>query len=208
MTYAIRKDLDLNTFERSELTALIPKMRSFAQSLCRSHAQADDLTQDALLSAWRRRDTYQPGTNLKAWIFMIIRNQFYSDKRRSWRVLQLDPAVAEETLVAVSNPLAGLELDDVRRAMLELSEAQREALLLIGVQGLGYTQAAQLCDCAEGTIKSRVSRARRALLAVLAEGSLAREQGDPGEAMATIVASAGRHVALRESSRFGRRASR
>ena len=198
MAYAIQRDVVSNTFEMNELTALIPKMRSFAQSLCRDHAQADDLTQDALLSAWRRRESYQQGTNLKAWIFMIIRNQFYSDKRRSWRVLQLDPAVAEETLVAVSNPLAGLELDDVRRAMLELSDVQREALLLIGVQGLGYTQVASLCECAEGTIKSRVSRARQTLSTLLAGESLASEPGDPGKAMASIVASSGQKVRTRE----------
>ncbi len=207
MAYAIQRDVVSNTFEMNELTALIPKMRSFAQSLCRDHAQADDLTQDALLSAWRRRDSYQQGTNLKAWIFMIIRNQFYSDKRRSWRVLQLDPAVAEETLVAVSNPLAGLELDDVRRAMLELSEVQREALLLIGVQGLGYTQVARLCECAEGTIKSRVSRARQALLALLAGESLASELGEPGKAMASIVATAGRNFNTRALADSRRQAS-
>ena len=207
MAHAIQRDIVSNSFEMNELTALIPKMRSFAQSLCRDHAQADDLTQAALLSAWRRSDSYQQGTNLKAWIFMIIRNQFYSDKRRSWRVLQLDPAVAEETLVAVSNPLAGLELDDVRRAMLELSQAQREALLLIGVQGLGYTQVARLCECAEGTIKSRVSRARQALLALLAGASLASELGEPGKAMASIVASAGRNVSARTMADNRRQAS-
>jgi RNA polymerase sigma-70 factor (ECF subfamily) len=66
-----------------DLMALIPQMRAFARALCRDRAQGDDLAQDALLSAWRGRDSYAPGTNMKAWVFTIVRNQFYSDKRRS-----------------------------------------------------------------------------------------------------------------------------
>jgi len=186
MAFAIQRSGGGDTFEQDELTALIPRMRSFAQSLCRDHAQADDLTQDALLSAWRRRDSYQQGTNLKAWIFMIMRNQFYSDKRRSWRVLQLDPTVAEETLIAVSNPAAALELDDVRRGMLALSAAQREALTMIAVHGMSYTQVARHCHCAEGTIKSRVSRARAALVVMLAGKDLGGARGAPADAMAAI----------------------
>ena len=186
MAFAVQLETTADPFKRDELTALIPRMRAFALSLCRDHAQADDLTQDTLVSAWRRRDSYQQGTNLRAWIFMIMRNQFYSDKRRSWRVLQLDPTVAEETLIAVSNPAAALELDDVRRAMLSLSAAQREALTMIAVHGMGYTQVARLCKCAEGTIKSRVSRARQALLATMDDKSLRGDRGAPGEAMAAI----------------------
>jgi len=157
---------------QDELIALIPHMRAFARSLCRDRAQADDLTQDALASAWRRRASYTPGTNLRAWVFMIVRNQFYSDKRRSWRVSQLDPKIAEETLVAVTAPTASLELDDVRRAMLELPDLQREALTLVAVAGLPYHEAAMICACAEGTIKSRVSRARQSLVEILARGEL------------------------------------
>jgi RNA polymerase sigma-70 factor, ECF subfamily len=175
---------------QDDLVAMIPHMRAFARSLCRDRAQADDLTQDALLSAWRRRDSYTPGTNLRAWVFMIVRNQFYSDKRRSWRVSQLDPKIAEETLVALTAPTAALELDDVRRAMLELPDLQREALTLVAVAGLPYHEAAMICACAEGTIKSRVSRARRGLLDILARGDLKFEKRLPGRAMATILADA------------------
>ena len=187
MANAVHRHETVNTFAKDELTALLPMMRSFAQSLCRDHAQADDLTQDALLSAWRRRDSYQQGTNLKAWVFTIIRNQFYSDKRRSWRVLQLDPAVAEETLTAVSNPIAALELDDVRRAMLDLSKVRLEALLMIAVRGDGYTRVAKVCACAEGTVKSRVSRARQALHATLDGRTLSGVRGTASGAMASIL---------------------
>jgi RNA polymerase sigma-70 factor (ECF subfamily) len=178
--------------DQDDLIAMIPQMRAFARSLCRDRAQADDLTQDALASAWRRRDSYTCGTNLRAWVFMIVRNQFYSDKRRSWRVTQLDPKVAEETLVAVTNPTAALELDDVRRAMLELSDEQRQALTLIAVAGLAYADAAMICRCAEGTIKSRVSRARQRLTAILARGELVGDPRTPGLAMAAILADADR----------------
>jgi RNA polymerase sigma-70 factor (ECF subfamily) len=180
------------SYKQSELIALIPHMRAFARSLCRDATQADDLTQEALFSAWRRRSTFTQGTNLKAWVFMIVRNQFYSDKRRSWRVTQLDPSVAEETLVAVTSPNAPLELDDVRRAMQSLPVEQREALTLIGVAGLPYHEVAAICGCAEGTIKSRVNRARLRLAAILEQGSLPEDDRKPSDAMASMILAAAR----------------
>jgi len=178
--------------ERDDLIALIPQMRAFARSLCHDATQGDDLAQGALLSAWRRRDSYVPGTDMKAWVFTIVRNQFYSDKRRSWRVSQLDPAVAETTLLAVSNPDAGLELDDVRRAIMQLPDEQREALILISVAGLSYQELAKICDCALGTVKSRVCRARQSLLALLAEGDLVHRGAATGGSIAAIIAEAER----------------
>ena len=179
-------------YSEADLIALIPQMRAFARSLCRDRTQADDLTQEALTSAWRRRDSFAPGSNLRAWVFMIVRNQFYSDKRRSWRVSPLDPRVAEETLVAVTNPTGALELGEVRRAMLQLTDEQREALTLVAVAGLAYAEAATICACAVGTMKSRVSRARQRLAAILAVGDLLGEPQIPGDAMASIFADADR----------------
>jgi RNA polymerase sigma-70 factor (ECF subfamily) len=170
-------------------------MRAFARSLCRNTEEAEDLTQQALESAWRSRNSFAPGTNLKAWVFKILRNQFYSDKRRSWRVLPLDPTVAAETLMAVSDPTASLELDEVRRAMLELPDDQREALLLVGVAGLPYSEVAMICGCLVGTIKSRVCRARMRLTALVAEGGFARDGRHPGAAAAALVAQADRLAA-------------
>jgi RNA polymerase sigma-70 factor (ECF subfamily) len=191
MTISTQRDQDSN-YSQADLIALIPQMRAFARSLCRDRTQADDLTQEALTSAWRRRDSYAPGSNLRAWVFMILRNQFYSDKRRSWRVLPLDPRVAEGTLVAATNPTSALELDEVRRAMLQLTDEQREALTLVAVAGLAYADAATICACAVGTMKSRVGRARQRLAAILAVGDLVGEPQNPGDAMASIFADAGR----------------
>lgn len=175
-------------YTHDELVALIPQMRAFAGSLCNNRGQADDLAQEALTSAWRGRARYTAGTNLKAWLFRIVRNQFYSDKRRSWRSVYLDPKVAEETLIAVSNPAGALELEDVRRAMQALPTLQREALTLITVAGLSYAEAAMISGCAEGTVKSRVSRARTELLAILARGRLTAERRSPSRAMNALVA--------------------
>ena len=173
---------------KTELTALIPQMRAFARSLCRDATAADDLAQDALLKAWNNRASFEPGTNMKAWTFMILRNQFYSDKRRSWRSSQLDPEVAERTLEAASNPIASLELDEVRRALACLPDDQREALILIGAGGLSYEEVSEICGCAIGTIKSRVSRARDRLAALLEDGAYDQDDMLPSNAMGNLIA--------------------
>src|SRR5271154_7121878 len=102
---------------RRELVALIPHLRAFARTLAGDATAADDLAQDALMKAWDARRSYQMGTNMKAWTFMILRNQFYSEKRRSWRQTQLDPEVAERTLIAVDDAEAPLALDEMRQAL-------------------------------------------------------------------------------------------
>ena len=95
---------------QADLVALLPQMRAFSRSLTGDRAQADDLAQEAMLKAWRGRNGFQAGTNMKAWTFMIVRNQFLSDKRRSWRSQPLDPEVAERTLIAADNPGATMEV--------------------------------------------------------------------------------------------------
>jgi RNA polymerase sigma-70 factor (ECF subfamily) len=177
---------------RVELTALIPHMRAFARTLTGDPTAADDLAQDALMKAWDARASYQMGTNMKAWTFMILRNQFYSEKRRSWRMSQLDQEAAERTLVAVDDPEAPVALDELRQALNSLPEEQREALILIGAGGFAYEEAAEICQCAVGTVKSRVSRARRALQAVLEQGEYSRDGRGAGDAMRAILADADR----------------
>ncbi len=152
---------------KTELAGLIPHLRAFARSLCGNATAADDLAQEAMLKAWKARASYQPGTNLKAWSFTILRNLFYSEKRRSWRRQQLDPEVAEATLVANDDPSSALDLLSLRNGLAVLPEDQREALILVGAGGLSYEETAEICECAVGTIKSRVSRARKALLEVM-----------------------------------------
>lgn len=156
---------------RQQLVAVIPHLRAFARSLCKDPTQADDLAQEALAKAWKARASFEPGTSLKAWTFMILRNQFYSEKRRSWRSTPLDAEVAENTLVASDNPTAPMELLELRAALNKLPDDQREALILVGAGGMAYEEAAHVCQVAVGTIKSRVSRARKALEILMSETS-------------------------------------
>ncbi len=164
---------------RDELVSTIPHLRAFARSLCNDPTQADDLAQEALAKAWKARASFEPGTSIKAWTFMILRNQFYSEKRRSWRTAPLDVEMAENTLLANDNPTIPMELLELRAALAKLPDDQREALILVGAGGMAYEEAAQVCQCAVGTIKSRVSRARRALETLLSEaGSRHAEDHD------------------------------
>ena len=175
-----------------ELVTLIPHLRAFARTLCGNATAADDLAQDAMLKAWDARASYQMGTNMKAWTFMILRNQFYSEKRRSWRQTQLDQEAAERTLMAIDDPAAPLALDELRQALNTLPAEQREALVLVGAGGFAYEEAAEICGCAVGTVKSRVSRARRAVQASLEAGTYERDGTPAGEAMGSILADADR----------------
>jgi RNA polymerase sigma-70 factor (ECF subfamily) len=175
-----------------DLVALIPHLRAFARTLCGEAAAADDLAQDAMMKAWDARSSFQMGTNMKAWTFMILRNQFYSDKRRSWRQTQLDQEAAERTLVATDDPASPIALDEMRQALNMLPSEQREALILVGAGGFAYEEAADICGCAVGTVKSRVSRARRALQTVLEAGGYARDGLPAGDAMRSILADAER----------------
>ena len=178
-------------FQR-ELVQLIPHLRAFARTLAGDPASADDLAQDAMVKAWDARASYQMGTNMKAWTFMILRNQFYSEKRRAWRQTQLDQEAAERTLVAVDDPEAPVALDELRLGLGMLPPEQREALVLVGAGGFAYEEAAEICGCAVGTVKSRVSRARRALQAILEEGAYNRDGRSASDAMSAILADAER----------------
>jgi len=187
---------DDEAFKR-ELVVLIPHLRAFARTLTGDPTAADDLAQDAMMKAWDARASYQMGTNMKAWTFMILRNQFYSDKRRSWRSTQLDQEAAERTLVAVDDPGSPIALDELRLAMGMLPHEQREALILVGAGGFAYEEAADICGCAVGTVKSRVSRARKALQGILETGSYDRDGREAGDAMRSILADAERLSAIR-----------
>jgi RNA polymerase sigma-70 factor, ECF subfamily len=182
---------------KAELVALIPHLRAFARTLAGDPTSADDLAQDAMMKAWDARASYQMGTNRKAWTFMILRNQFYSEKRRSWRQSQLDQEAAERTLVAVDDPEAPVALDELRQGLAMLPPEQREALILVGAGGFAYEEAADICGCAVGTVKSRVSRARRALHAILEGGDYDRDGEPASEAMRSILADAERLSTVR-----------
>ena len=177
---------------KRELVQLIPHLRAFARTLTGDPPSADDLAQDAMMKAWDARASFQMGTNMKAWTFMILRNQFYSEKRRSWRQSQLDQEAAERTLVAVDDPEAPVALDELRLSLAQLPAEQREALILVGAGGFAYEEAAEICGCAVGTVKSRVSRARKALHSILEDGSYERDGSAAGDAMSAILADAER----------------
>jgi len=193
---------------KSELLGLIPFLRAFARSLTGNPEAADDLAQETLVKAWQSRDTFIPGTNLKAWLFTILRNQFYSDRRRAWRQAPWDQEAAENIPGTRDDQGWAAELSDTARALRCLSDEQREALILVGAGGFSYEDAAAICNCAVGTVKSRVARARKALMDLLdGQDSLpqARRPGE-GDAANEIMAELDRLVpGSPESPAHGRR---
>src|ERR1700709_2132438 len=152
---------------KTELLALIPFLRAFARSLTGNQEGADDLAQETVVRAWQSRASFMPGTNLKAWLFTILRNQFYSDRRRAWRQAPWDQDAAERIPGGGEDQVHSAELSDTVRALKHLSDEQREALILVGAGGFSYEDAAAICKCAVGTVKSRVARARQALMEIL-----------------------------------------
>jgi RNA polymerase sigma-70 factor (ECF subfamily) len=140
-----------------------------------------------MLRAWRARGSFVAGTSLKAWTFTILRNQFYSLKRRSWRQAPLTEGIAARC-TATSNPDALIELGELQRALTRLPVDLREALILVGAGGFSYGDAAAICGCPVGTIKSRVNRARRALEDVIAAGPpSARGEAPASQALDAIL---------------------
>lgn len=149
---------------RDSLIAALPALRAFAYSLTYDADRSDDLVQDTLLRAWAKADSFTPGTHLIAWLFTILRNLFYSEQRKRKREVEdVDGALAEG-LCALPEQEIRVELAEFGAALGALPVAQREALILIGAQGLSYDETAQVCGVPVGTIKSRVNRARIALV--------------------------------------------
>lgn len=161
--------IDPDKVFRDQLVALLPSLRAFARGLCGHREMADDLAQDTMMRAWAARSSYTQGTNFRAWMFMIMRNQFYTTIRKNSRMTSLDPEVAERVLVVAPAQQNGINVDDVAKALQKLPAEQREVLLLIGANGLSYEEAADVIGVAMGTVKSRLARGRTAL-AVLIDG--------------------------------------
>ena len=161
--------LTADRFE-DELLAAVPFMRAFGRTLTGDIEQAEDLAQETVLQAWRCREQFHPGTNLRAWLSTILRNRFYSSqRRRKWRA-DYDIEVMERTLVAPDDQTQSVELEDVRRGLAMLPAFQREALILVGAGGMSYEEVANIVGCPVGTVKSRVRRARDELESILFEG--------------------------------------
>ncbi|MDO9490353.1 MAG: sigma-70 family RNA polymerase sigma factor [Sphingomonadaceae bacterium] len=152
---------------KDQIAAVIPQLRAFGRSLSGSSDRADDLVQEAVLRAWAARERFQEGTSFKAWTFTILRNLFLSQMRRTRFTAEWDELAAERVLAAPADQDRHLHVADVQRALNKLPEAQREALVLVGAGGVTYEEAAEICDCPIGTIKSRVARGRTALIAMI-----------------------------------------
>jgi RNA polymerase sigma-70 factor (ECF subfamily) len=144
----------------------IPRLRGFALSLCRNREQAEDLLQGALLLACANIGSFTAGTSMQAWLFTILRHHFYSECRRQRRFSRAVESLAE---TGAGNPqsVAGVECYEVRAALAKLDAKASQALMLVGASGLTYHEAASVCGCPVGTMKSRVSRARKELASLL-----------------------------------------
>ena len=145
------------------LIEAIPNLRAFAYSLCGSADRADDLVQETLTKAWSKRHTFQPGTNLKAWLFTILRNTYFSEFRKKRREVEDADGSLSEGLSEPASQHWQIDFSDMLEALKELPEEQREALILVTAEGLAYEEVALILDCAVGTVKSRVNRARKRL---------------------------------------------
>jgi RNA polymerase sigma-70 factor, ECF subfamily len=172
---------------KTEMIALVPRLRAFAISLTgKSHA-ADDLLQETLMKAWAHRDSYEPGTNMKAWLYTILRNEFYTViRKRKREVEDADGKIAERVGVLPGQE-SYLDLLDMQKALQLLPPDQREALLLVSASDMSYEEASVICKVAVGTIKSRVNRARERLAGIL-QGQTAAEFGSSPSMHAALAA--------------------
>jgi RNA polymerase sigma-70 factor (ECF subfamily) len=152
---------------RDRMLAAVPSLRAFAISLTGNRDRADDLVQDTLMRAWANIDRFERGTNLEAWLFTILRNRFHSEYRSRRREVEDADGSYAARLKTHPDQQAHLDYEDFRTALAKLPPDQREALLLVGAQGMSYEEAAEVCNVPLGTVKSRVNRARSRLAALL-----------------------------------------
>jgi RNA polymerase sigma-70 factor (ECF subfamily) len=173
---------------RDALVAAIPNLRAFAIALCHDAHHADDLVQDTLVKAWNSQHLFKPGTNLKAWLFTILRNTFFSEHRKQRHQTTYCDSIAPSSRWHHPEQQGHMDFQDLLAALATLPADQREALLLIGAEGFSYEEAAAISGCAVGTIKSRVNRARRRLSELL--GIDEADAFGPDPAFESVVARA------------------
>jgi RNA polymerase sigma-70 factor (ECF subfamily) len=174
---------------RQDFVALIPHLRAFSRLLCGNRPIAEDLVQEALSQAWRARDRFEPGSSLKAWLFTILRNKFYSHLRRAKWETECNKSLSEIIPAPAHEQERAMELSDIPRALCALPASQREAVILVAAGGYTYEDAARLCRTSAQNVKSRVSRGRARLLQLVdGERSLPpRPAARATEAVETIV---------------------
>lgn len=153
----------ISTQFRDDLLLTIPSLRAFGLSLTARSDRADDLVQETLMKAWKYHDSFTTGTNMKAWLYTIMRNEFYTQLRKRKREVEDADGVYSNKVAVHGEQEGHLDMVDFTIALAKLPEDQREAVVLVGASGFSYEEAAQICGCAVGTIKSRVNRARSRL---------------------------------------------
>jgi RNA polymerase sigma-70 factor (ECF subfamily) len=174
---------------RKAVLGAVPSLRAFAISLCGNVDRADDLVQETLLRALANIDSFQPGTNMAAWLFTILRNHFRSEYRKRRREVEDTDGRYAESLKSQPEQYGQVELTEFRKALVQLPADQREALILVGASGFSYEEAAHICGCAVGTIKSRVNRARTRLAEIMSIGGA--DDFGPDEQTRAVLAGGG-----------------
>ena len=175
---------------REAMLSAVPSLRAFAISLSGNVDRADDLVQETLLRAMANIDSFQPGTNMSAWLFTILRNLFRSEYRKRRREVEDSDGSYADTLTSHPEQHGRIEFEEFRKALAQLPPDQREALILVGASGFSYEEAAGICSCAVGTIKSRVNRARTRLSELLAIDSA--DDFGPDQSTRAVLTAGGR----------------
>jgi RNA polymerase sigma-70 factor (ECF subfamily) len=170
---------------RDQILELLPNLRAFAFSLTNDPIRVDDLVQDTFLRAWANIDRFECGSNLGAWLFTILRHTFYTEHRKRRREVEDPEGVYVARLKVLPEQEAALAMDELRSALVHLPRSHREALLLVGVEGMTYEEVASLQGVAVGTIKSRVNRSRTQLATLLQMKS--RHEIEPDQVMQAAV---------------------
>lgn len=170
---------------RDEITIHIRDLRAFSMALSRNHAAADDLVQDTIVKAWTNFDKFRPGTNLRAWLFTILRNTFYSNRRKSSREVADPDGIHAGGLSVLPQHDGSLAFSEFLVAFNQLSAEHREVLILVGANGYSYAEAADMMGVATGTAKSRANRARARLCELM---GMTGPTGNPALADSAVLA--------------------
>ncbi|MEY1557582.1 RNA polymerase sigma factor [Yoonia sp. R2331] len=177
-----------------ELVSHLPALRAFAISLARNKSQADDLVQDTIVKAWTNIGKFAAGTNMRAWLFTILRNNFYSERRKARReVADIDGAITAKLAEKPAHD-GRLQFQDFKRAFDTLPVEQREVLILVGASGFSYEEAAAMCGVAVGTIKSRANRGRKQLAVLMHLDTDGPVELTDRATMAVVASSGGKTV--------------
>jgi RNA polymerase sigma-70 factor (ECF subfamily) len=181
---------------RTGLLAEIPNMRAFALSLTGKSDRADDLVQETLMKAWAAHQSFVEGSNIRAWLFTILRNVYFTDLRRKRREVEDVDGQHAASIAGPGEQAAHLDMSDFHIALARLPADQREVLTLVGASGFSYEEAADICGVAVGTIKSRLNRARTRLASILSIGHVSDIGPDRTTLAATTPAGVPGHAVV------------